>query len=263
MDLRDAPSLRLRRLLCAALLAALPATALACDDAEGVREAAYRQLPAGALPVTGRFTDADSSACRAWPAQPGTTLLAVAQWTEPASEDVRGGDLDLLLIDTASSRPLAWTRVADAVSSDALRFTGLHLDTARWQLDPATRAFGVRMDYSGSSGPNPFAQTELQLFVRDGRQLRRVLAPLAVSGSRGEWDTRCAGEFSRFERTLEMGSSTPAGLAPIVVREKRTDTISVALGDDCHATDTTAPAQRWTLLPSDGRYAVPEALRGL
>ncbi|WP_447934429.1 PA3715 family protein [Stenotrophomonas lactitubi] len=255
--------LRLRRLLGAALLAALPATALACDDAEAMREAAYRQLPAGALPVTARFTDADSSACRAWPAQPGTTLLAVAQWTEPASEDVRGGDLDLLLIDTASGRPLAWTRVADAVSSDALRFSGLHLDTARWQLDPVTRAFGVRMDYSGSSGPNPFAQTELQLFVRDGRRLRRVLAPLAVSGSRGEWDTRCAGEFSRFERTLEMGSSNSPGLAPIVVREKRIDTVSVGVGDDCHATDTTAPAQRWTLLPSDGRYAVPEALRGL
>ncbi|WP_251476251.1 hypothetical protein [Stenotrophomonas lactitubi] len=255
--------LRLRRLLCAALLAALPATALACDDAEAVRESAYRQLPAGALPVTARFSDADSTACRAWPAQPGTTLLAVAQWTAPASEDARGGDLDLLLIDTASGRPLAWTRVADAVSSDALRFTGLSLDTARWQLDPATRAFGVRMDYSGSSGPNPFAQTELQLFVRDGRRLRRVLAPLAVSGSRGEWDTRCAGEFSRFERTLEMGSSTRPGLAPILVREKRIDTVSVDVGDDCHATDTTAPAQRWTLLPSDGRYAVPEALRGL
>ncbi|MGE8236656.1 MAG: hypothetical protein ACN6PQ_10285 [Stenotrophomonas indicatrix] len=256
-------SLRLRRLLCGVLLAALPATAFACDDAEAVREAAYRQLPAGALPVTARFTDADSTACRAWPAQPGTTMLAVAQWTAPASEDLRGGDLDLLLIDTASGQPLAWTRVADAVSSDALRFTGLRLDTARWQLDPATRAFGVRMDYNGSSGPNPFAQTELQLFVREGQQLRRVLAPLAVSGSRGEWDTRCAGEFSRFERTLEMGSANAAGLAPIVVREKRTDTISVAAGDDCHATDTTAPAQRWILQPRDGRYAVPEALRGL
>ncbi|QKW57391.1 hypothetical protein [Stenotrophomonas sp. NA06056] len=256
-------SLRLRRLLCGALLTALSPAALACEDAEAVREAAYRQLPAGVLPTAARFTDADRTACRAWPAQPGTTLLAVAQWAEPASEDVRGGDLDLLLIDTASGRPLAWTRVADAVSSDALRFTGLSLDTARWQLDAATRAFGVRMDYSGSSGPNPFAQTELQLFVRDGQQLRRVLAPLAVSGSRGEWDTRCAGELSRFERTLEMGKAHSAGLAPILVREKRVDTISVAVGDDCHATDTTAPAHRWTLLPSDGRYAIPEALRGL
>lgn len=170
-------SLRLRRLLCGVLLAALPATAFACDDVEAVRAAAYRQLPAGALPVTARFTDADSTACRAWPAQPGTTLLAVAQWAAPASEEARGGDLDLLLIDTASGRPLAWTRVADAVSSDALRFTGLRLDTARWQLDPATRAFGVRMDYNGSSGPNPFAQTELQLFVREGRQLRPGACP--------------------------------------------------------------------------------------
>lgn len=251
------------RLFCAGALALLPLAALACDDADPMREAAYRQLPAGALPLRDRFVDPGSTACRAWPAQPGMTLLAVAAWTEPASEDVRSGDLDLLLVDTASQRPLAWTRREGALSSDAVRFTGMALDTARWQLAPGTRAFGVRIDHSGSSGPNPFGQTELQLFVRDGRQLRQVLPALVVRGSGGEWDMRCAGESSRFERTLELGPAGADGLASINVREQRVDTVSVARGEDCHSTDTPAPAQRWTLRAHDGRYAVPEALRGL
>lgn len=252
-------------LLCGALLAALPLAAVACDDADAdaTRAAAYRQLPQGALPLQQRFIDPAATACRAWPAQPGTSLLAVAAWTGPASDDVRGGDLDLLLLDTASQRPLAWARVANALSSDAMRFTGLRLDTARWQLDAKTRAFGVRMDYSGSSGPNPFGQTELQLFVRDGQRLRQVMAPMAVSGSNGEWDMRCAGSFSRFERTLDIGEVDGGRLAPITVRETRVETVSVARGDDCQTTETRAPTRRWALPASGGHYPLPEALRGL
>lgn len=257
------PSLPLQHRVCATLLALLPLPALACDDADAAREAAYRQLPEGALPTSARHTDLDSMACRDWAAMPGTTLLAVAQWDAPASEDARGGDLDLLLLDTASRRPLAWTRIPDAVSSDAMRFTGLSLDTARWQLAPGTRAFGVRMSYSGSSGPNPFGQTDLQLFVRDGQELRQVMPALAVSGSNGEWDTRCAGTFSRFQRTLEMGQPGAAARAPILVRESRVDSVSTERDGQCHTDETTRPPTRWSMPASGARYVVPKALRGL
>lgn len=240
----------------------------ACD---GRREAliaqAYPRLgEAGALPARPGWTvDATRAVCKRWPAHPDRILLAVPLiGPSDADDQTSEGDLDVWVLDAASGAPLRQLRLASALDSDAIRFSALALDTARYRLDAATTAFGVRVSVSGSSGPNPFGQTSLRLFVDDGRTLRMVLPPLVVAESHGEWDTRCAGDFSDLQRTLAVAAASGAPAA-LLVRETGSSSRQWLEHDACkRASTATATAPRSDRLRAVGdQYPVPEALRPL
>ncbi len=227
-------------------------------------ERAYAQRPGTALPDrAGWVREPLEGACRAWPARPELTLLAVPVWRQGAEPDLRDGDLEVMVLDTASARPQAWLRVPHALDSDAIRATGLQLDTAAYQLDAATRAFGVRVDRSGSSMPNPFGETSLRLFVYQPGALRAVSAPLVVERMNGEWDTRCAGDFVQIERSVAIGPARAGGYADLVVRQRGTQRSSRDVDGQCEETTTPTATVRYVLRHDGRRYPVPAALAPL
>lgn len=252
---------------------ALPVPALAsneCGDAlEGYLQAAYpgrvavgesSQLSAAG----GERVDEHLMACRRWPADPSRALLAVGIVPEGERNDANGGreDLEVLVVDSATGQVEARRRESGRLGWDAIRVSGLRLDTARYRLADGIRAFGVRIERVGASRVNPWQETTLGLFVlRDGR-LQRVLDNLQVAASGGEWDGNCEGRFHALERTVVL--EPHAGRWPDLRIDSRSSASHAVLSADgsCERVDSDADLSSLVLRPEEGRYAVPDPLRG-
>ncbi|WP_411850487.1 hypothetical protein ACLB90_16550 [Stenotrophomonas sp. LGBM10] len=250
-------------LLLSALAAAIPAVhAQQCPDTTAAVERAYAVRPGDVLPDRpGWRRDLQAGTCRIWPAHPELTLLAVPIWNDRDSlPDAPDGDLELMVIDTAGGDTRAWSVLRGAIDSDAVRFDGVSLDTARYRLDGAHWTFGVRTRFTGSSSPNPFSDTRLRLVAYAPGHLQVLTQPISVQIAQGEWDTRCAGEFLTTTRTLEVGPPRAQGFADLIVRERQVARRSAVRGDACVDSETPA-IQRSYRLRHDGRvYPLLDAL---
>lgn len=241
----------MRRVVALALLC-LPALAFAdCDS----------QLPkwAKALHPTLTF-DTEHSVCKVSPADPGRTLAALT-FVESGDAD---GDatygLEVLSADSKTGAIKSHVYQSGAINSDAIQFRTLSLDTARYQLAAGVRAFGVRMEYTGSSRVNPYSATVLNLYVEEGQKLRKVLDDLKTSESNGEWDGNCEGDFSQTNRTLSIGKTASKGFATLVLDSKSVASHSVPKGDDCDNTDDKPELKKTELSYNGSAYDVPKEL---
>lgn len=210
-----------------------------------------------------RWIRLEDVACKTWPASPGKTLLAVRLRHGAASAEVDTADLEVLVADSAKPRILQRYREREPLVSDAMRISALTLDTARYRLNDAVVAFGVRVTYTGSSRVNPYESTVLSLYAADGDRLRPVLSKLQVSLERGEWDGNCAGEFESVQRTVAIDARRDHGYAGLLVNSVSQARRNVSENDDCE--DVSAPRRKSSRrLAFDGRgYALPAELRGL
>ena len=245
------------------LLLCLPFASLAqdCgDDAAARITQAYQQRSTATLPDRpGWAIDAERSACRIWPADTSLTLIAVPLLGPQGPNGYsQQGDLDVLVVDSVSLRPRAALRLPDVMSSDAIHVDSVGLDTARYNLSPGVRAFGVRSSRSNSSQPNPFSETRLQLLVFSGNILEAITGQIVVSSSGGEWDTRCAGEFHETKRTLELGPTPAQGWATLTIRERGSSTVNHedAKGSCVEAREE-QPMRSFKLLPKGRSYPLP------
>lgn len=243
---------------------ALPARAQDCHDAHAAAQQAYLERAGNVLPERPGYTrDTSASVCRRWPARPELTLLATPVWRDGGNNDARDGDVEVLVIDTDTLAPRAWTVLAGALDSDAVFFDGMHLDTARYQLAPGMLAFGLRVQRRNGSGPNPFSEEQLRLLAIQGTGLRELGPPLVTRRYQAEWDTRCAGESTDVTRTLSVGRQPQHGLAELIVSERRVTSRSWMDGEACRDQDTPVDIERYVLRQDGRQYAVPEALRPL
>jgi len=63
------------------------------------------------------------------------------------------------------------------------------------------------VNHSGSSRIYPRSSTELNLYIDDGRKLRKVLGGLEVNKHTGEWDGNCEGNFSETNSSVTIGKN--------------------------------------------------------
>jgi hypothetical protein len=210
----------------------------------------------------GRTLDTEHAVCKVWPANEALTIAALPLPQKNNSDDEGTDDLEVLVADTASGTVIAHQFQKGAISYDAIRFSGLTLDTARYQLTPQNRAFGVRVVHEGSSRVNPFSQTALSLYVVDGQSLRTVVDRLLVEDSGGEWDGNCAGAFNNRTRTLDLGPTGKEGYVTLKVTEKSSDTVNVVKNGECQY-DVSKSAKRaaFTLEYRNGKYGVPKSMQ--
>lgn len=203
--------------------------------------------------------------CKVWPAYDGQTIVATSTF-KPDSVDANndGGnvDLELSVIHSTGSKPLATYRKTDAYYSDAVAYDGLVIDTARYKLTPDDRAFGIRSSFGHHSSVSPYNKTELALYIKEGETLRPVLEALVISTSRGEWDGNCAGQGEETLRTVDIGKTMHNGFADLVITSTVTMTENFVVGDECQGTSKKMKPTRVTLSYDGKHYVVPEALRG-
>jgi hypothetical protein len=210
-----------------------------------------------------RWINPDEVVCKIWPASPDKTLLAVKlQHAIDIDQAVDEADLDVLVADSARDRIVQRHRQDGLLSSDAIRVSSFAFDTARYRLDDKTTAFGLRIHRSGSSRANPYADDTLRLYVIDASGLRPVLRNLLVMRNRGEWDTRCAGEFSDTQSTVAIDGKRDNGYAGLLVNSVERSSRSVAKGEDCDEVDGGTDKSNVRLRYDGREYVVPKGLRG-
>ena len=205
--------------------------------------------------------DSEHAVCKVNPADPQQVLAALT-FTATAPDAYGEADygLEVLVADAANGKVIAHHFQSAAITSDGIMFDGLQLDTARYQLAPKTRAFGVRVSYRGSSRINPYGGVGLSLYVLDGTVLRRVMNQLAVSKSSGDWDGQCVGDFSDTTRTLSMDAMGKKGFAGLVVEEKADNYYNELKGDACESIDTKPVVKKFTLDYDGDQYGVTPGL---
>lgn len=198
--------------------------------------------------------------CKVNPGDP-TQVLAALPFAENVDKD-DGGDygLDVLVANASNGEIVAHHYQSAAISSDAIRFEGLSLDTARYQVAPRLRAFGIRISHEVSSRVVILSGTTLSLYVLDGSVLRQVMNKLEVSRSNGEWDANCAGYFAETRRTLAMGDVGRNGFARLHIDEKVITSHTRLKGDDCEDIEGKPATAKFTLDYDGSQYGVPNGL---
>ncbi|MBV8501459.1 MAG: hypothetical protein JO006_07060 [Paucibacter sp.] len=171
------------------------------------------------------------SACKAAPQDPAVTIVAAAYARRPDPRIDDGKNFVMALVDTKAATVRAAFK--GTIAEDAVLHVsqgGLRLDTARYELAPGVRAFGVDVS-SDTIAPrcvDAWPGPTRTLFVQDGSTLRPVLAGFLLS----QWQVvsgEACGEKS-------VGQSTHSMLA--VSRHAThgyADLVSITTIDDSHA----------------------------
>ncbi len=179
----------------------------------------------------------------------------------PPDQDMGTYDLDVLVVKSDSGKIQSRLLMPQAVSSDAWRFDGLAIDTARYTLAPGVRAFGVRVTHTGSSRVSPTDETTLSLYVERGGKLHPILNGLVISKSHADFDMQCAGEFMTVERTIAIGKTTSHGFADLIVMSTTRNSEHKLIKDECVEFSQTPNIERYTLRHDGKAYVVPQSLQ--
>ena len=213
------------------------------------------------IDITGN--SAQSVICRVWPAHPELTLAAIPLMAQQDNDYDHTGDLELLVLDSASLDVKQRLRLPERMNDDAIRISGLILDTARWKVATNQTAFGLRIARTGSSRVNPFSEDVLSLFVIENHQLRTILNGIVLENSTGEWDGNCEGTFNDITRTLSLTPDSHNGYVDIRVSEKSVaSNANLQANAECTSKDKSSKAS-WTLLYNGKQYVVPKNLAPL
>ena len=164
-----------------------------------------------------------TAACKPSPTDKALTIVAAAY--------DRGTDYDKnLVVALVSTRVVAaFTGAIEEDASMLVRGGSLRIDTARYQLAPGVRAFGVDVS-SGKAGPHCAdggSGATRSLFVRDGAALRPVVIGVLLQSWHAEGgmapcpdfapDTKGLGEIAETTTSLSMLPHATHGFADIAL----------------------------------------------
>lgn len=193
-------------------LTAAPAAWAACNSGLAGRMAAklHPQRP----------FDEQRSACRSWSGLTRGIVVALALPRPPEFNGVTEYDLDLMVLQQPDNGNVERSAVIyrlllpSGLVEGEERIEDVRIDTARFQLAPDLRAFGLKVRYRGTSGGDPSATETLRLFVptSKGGLLRQVLAETELQRDRGTWGRNCTGGIDEMRTIVSTDHpASPAG----------------------------------------------------
>jgi hypothetical protein len=185
------------------------------------------------------------------------TLLAVVPMSAVTGE-LR--DLQILVIDLPRQTVVARRVERNVLEGDAIYVNAVALDTARYALSPKQRAFGVRVRWKGSSGPNPYSRETLSLYTVSSPRIERNLAGLVTWERWGEWDMDCTGTFSSVSRMISV-APREEGDARLNVTQKTKDERMTKTPTGCATAVVREAVRRKVLSVADGKYVVPSTMQ--
>ncbi|WP_344760386.1 hypothetical protein [Luteimonas lutimaris] len=158
------------------MAATLPASAAAGDCPDGVVESLRVSDAFGEIPPPDYPMNVVAETCKVWPYDTDRLLVAVA-YSNDESFGNRSVQVRVAMLDARDQRLLAgYVMDKEEDAGFELSKEGLALDTARYDLAPGVRAFGVVVDNEAHNGcPDYSYDRELTLLVVDGTNLRPVL----------------------------------------------------------------------------------------
>ena len=203
--------------------------------------------------------------CKVWPTKPELSLLAVIidyDMKNPERWESPDADLEVFIVENKSKQILARLVQPYALSSDAIRVDSIAIDTARYHLNEKITAFGVTVNRSSRSSPNPYNSKALSLFQFSDNQISLLMDSLLVNVFGGETDTACVGEFWHTKRILIMDKAKEKSpnLSPIIVktRIKHFSSVGVKGSYECIDQIIDIKNDKLTLYFDGGQYLVPD-----
>lgn len=188
-----------------------------------------------AKPFAAKTTlNTELSTCKVWPYAPEKTIaVLMLEAKEQAEPDFTDYDVAVYVVDSQSGKVLASKYHPRAIMDDAIYTSSVSIDTARYQLSPELRAFGVRFNHRGSSSVNPINIERLNLYTLQEQQLSLVLNNLTMNEYSGEWDGQCAGDFVLTNRALALGKQVHNGFQDLQIQTLATHKGASKKGADC------------------------------
>jgi hypothetical protein len=176
-------------------------------------------------------------------------------------------DLDVLLLRNESGKISNRLFRKSAFQSNALALSGITIDTARYQLAPQLRAFGIRANFASNSHSYSASYETINLFVFDGKVVKEVLSNLIMvenSGS-GDFDfvdanDQCTGSIAETKRILAIAKTTSHGYADLLITENKMQSDSKLVKRECKTTPLYS-TKLYTLHFNGDAYVIPKVLQ--
>jgi len=202
-----------------------------------VQETVLLQKVLQQLKLTEKQINTEIVASKPLPYLSGKTALVIPKY-KVNEEDQYGNyyfeiEPYIVVADQKTGKIINQYHIPDVWVSDAVRLSDITIDTGLYQLNNNTRAFGVRVGYTGSSNPNPYSKTDLSLFIIQDNNIKRVLNDYTVYDYGGEWDTRCAGEFEVMSAVIDIDKTQSKGFNNLILKITDETTKSIQTADDC------------------------------
>lgn len=168
--------------------------------------------------VTPTAEDVVNAVCKVSPTSAGNIIVAVAYLQKSDTDDEGASTVELALIDARRRQVIALGDSGIYSGGPNPRFdeASLWIDTARYDLAPGARAFGIdMMDGDSPNCGDGIPGPARYLFVRDGGKIRPVLQELFMSH---QWliqrgGDRCNSTASPQTRPVTESSSAALSLA--------------------------------------------------
>ncbi len=139
------------------------------------------------------------------------------------------------------------------IISDAIGLSGFTIDTGLYTINENIRAFGIKARFIGQSKPNPYSSEDISLYYPSGKTLKKVLSQFNLNSSRGEWDTRCAGEFEDEDSMIIMDKQKTNNFTNLTIKTKIIQRKNKEIKGDCKEFETSKTTYK-TLKFSNGKY---------
>jgi hypothetical protein len=198
-----------------------------------------------------------------WPAKAGHCLILASLPVneKQASESKEQFELDavVFVMDSTNRIVASSSLLKNYLHGDGAFLTDVVFDTARYQLDKNTIAFGVRIGHQVGRW-DTFGHTHLDLFFERQSSLLHALKSFPVYKSNHNKGIDCGAITEEFSRSLAVTSSKSEGLANLRVAQKSKTTSESASPKDPNTCieKVTPEADRNTTLRFNGsHYAVP------
>lgn len=240
----------------------LPTQAFAdCDITDTLLKQAYptaERVSDGLAVKSGGYAqliNPDNVVCKAWPYRPELTLAAIPLLEAvPPVEGENKGDVEIIVFNRTIGKMLARRLETGMAFSDAIGFSSLELDTARYDLSSDLRAFGLRTSQHGSSRVNPYDEHALWLYTFNNGGIERVLDGLIVQRTNGENDGDCSGSSTTIKRTLTIAPKKEPGYRELLVEQTVMHETSTKTAAECHSSNRFDQPAHVSLVYRDGRY---------
>lgn len=146
-------------------------------------------------------------------------------------------DVYLLLVDRTGEIICKYFE-KEALVSDAVRLTGVTIDTAPYDVAPGVRAFGITSSHYLQSRPNPYSGRSLSLFIRQDSGFVKILDDFEVQSYQGDGNEMCESTYWDEQNILIMLKNQTDGFNDILIKSKEKVTEHFLVGEDCEERET-------------------------
>lgn len=169
----------------------------------------------------------------------------------------------MVIVNSNSGEVISHFYEAKAFSDDAIFTDNITFDTARYQLDTTTRAFGIRFHQRNHSKYFNYSGEVLNLYYLQDKTLHLSLRGLSMYESYGEWSENCQGEFKDITRTIAIAKEQKNGFNSLRVNGVVTNSkLKPIKPDDCDQTIIKVKKQSQILKYNGSKYLIQEKYLG-